>query len=291
MRAAPAWSGTVGDSVRPPANGYRALGHLFRVACDDPRLAERISSLLAPLLATEDAGSDPAAERIGVTRAPDGVTFVAEGSELHLATDGQLIDHLLWYVNSRAVDDVSFRGTGFHAAAVQRDGATLLCPAPSGAGKSTLAAGMVRDGWSYLSDEAVELDGRTGDLVPYPKPITLDPGAHHLFPEVQTALTDTVSWYVDPRAWGERPDYSPAAPSAVVLPWFRAGSDLEVDVVPPGQAFMALAPTTFLFRRAPERNMHVLGRLVRSTPVFRLTYGSLDQCREGVAHILHGAPA
>jgi hypothetical protein len=277
----------VDDRDLLPVEGYRALGHWFQVGCDDPELADRIASLLAPLRAAgREASCVPAPEQVRIGRGPDHVSFVAEHSALHLPSDGQVVDHLLWYVNSRAVDEVSARGTGFHAAALQRDGATLLCPAESGSGKSTLAAAMVRDGWTYLSDEAIEVDPRTGDLLPYPKPITLDPGVHHLFPEVRAVPADTESWYVDPAAWGERPGYLPCPPTAVVLPRFSAGSDLEVDVVPPGRAFMALAPTTFLFRRGPERNMRVLGRLVRGTPVYRLTYGSLEQSREGILHVL-----
>jgi len=282
----------VDDRDLLPVEGYRALGHWFQVDCDDPELADRIAGLLAPLrAAAREASCAPAPEQVRIGRGPDHVSFVAEHSALHLPSDGQVVDHLLWYVNSRAIDEVSSRGTGLHAAAFQREAVTLLCPAASGSGKSTLAAAMVRDGWTYLSDEAVEVDDRTGDLIPYPKPITLDPGAQHLFPEVQPITADTVSWYVDPQAWGERPAYSPSPPTAVVLPCFSAGSDLSIDDLPPGQAFMALAPTTFQFRRGPERNMRVLGRLVRGTPVFRLTYATLEQTREGMADILQGIPA
>ena len=45
-----------------------------------------------------------------------------------------------------------------HAAAVvAKEGLGLLIVGPSGSGKSTLAIGLIRQGWSYLSDDAVLL--------------------------------------------------------------------------------------------------------------------------------------
>ena len=50
---------------------------------------------------------------------------------------------------------------GLHAAGlVDPSGAGVLLVGPSGSGKSTLALGLVRDGWQYLSDDAVLLRAR-----------------------------------------------------------------------------------------------------------------------------------
>jgi hypothetical protein len=51
-------------------------------------------------------------------------------------------------------------------------------------GKTTLTAGLVRSGWSYLTDEAVAFDWDTGRSRPFPKPLSVDPGSQHLFPEL-----------------------------------------------------------------------------------------------------------
>ena len=49
-----------------------------------------------------------------------------------------------------------------HAAGlVTKDGEGLLLVAPSGCGKSTLAIGLIREGWKYLSDDAVLLRQRS----------------------------------------------------------------------------------------------------------------------------------
>ena len=163
-------------------------------------------------------------ERFVVVRRDGLIALTSDCSPpAEFAHEGQLVDHLQWLVNSRAIDEVSTRGTGLHAAALQRDGLTLLCPAASEHGKSTLAALMVRDGWTYLSDEAIEIEPSSGHLLPYPKAITLDPGSQRFFPEVRPRLDDTASWYVDPLAWGDRPRYRSAAPDAVVFCHFRDG--------------------------------------------------------------------
>ena len=51
------------------------------------------------------------------------------------------------------------------------------CPGASGSGKSTLTAGLARAGLGYLTDELAALDLASGQLLPYPKPITVKPGS------------------------------------------------------------------------------------------------------------------
>jgi hypothetical protein len=268
-------------------SSYQALGFPFTLEGADDDLHARLRSLLRPLASPV---ADPEVqERLVLGRRDGEIVLTSDGSPpAAFAHEGQLVDHVQWLVNSRAIDEVSTRGTGLHAAALQRDGVTLLCPAASEDGKSTLAALMVRDGWTYLSDEAIEIEQSSGHLLPYPKAITLDPGSQRFFPEVRPRLEDTASWYVDPLAWGDRTPYRSAAPDAVVFCRFREGSALSLDGVAPGPAFMALAPATFHFRRGPERHMPLLGRLVRSTRVVRLTYGDPHQALRGVQLIAEG---
>jgi hypothetical protein len=274
------------ESAPEQAVAYRALGVGLTVASDDPVLGSRAHALLAPLR------SDAVGEAVGrqstvrLSRDGDGcVMRVDRRGPMWFPTDGALLDQLQWYLNSEVIDELSHRGTGFHACALQRGAVTLLCPAASESGKSTLAALLVRAGWSYLSDEAVELasDGR---LLAYPKAITVDAGSQPFFPEVRPAHQDTASWYVDPGAWGRRPAAVPARPTIVLLPSFVVGSSPMVRLLTPGAAVLALASTTFIFRRDPERNLRALGGLVRSVPVLAMEYstpeGALDCVRQAL---------
>lgn len=283
VASSPSRQSAVGDL----GTSYEALDFRFAVTCDEPILGSRLAALFRPVQRAAAEALQAARQDIAIRRNGGGFSIEIDGIlDPGIRTAGEVLDHLQWHVNSQVIDRVSQRGTGFHAAALQRDGVTLLCPAESGSGKSTLAAALVRDGWTYLSDEAVEIDPAAGQLVPYPKAITLDPGAQHLFPEVRPEVADTQSWYADPDAWGPRAAYVPSAPTVVLLPRFALGGGLLVDSLAAGPALLALAQSTFHFRRGPERNLRRLGRMVRTTPVYSLRYESLDLALEGVRRVL-----
>jgi hypothetical protein len=61
----------------------------------------------------------------------------------------------------------------FHAGAVAVNGAVTAFAAESGRGKSTLTAALLQQGWDYVSDEALVIEGTTGAVRPYPKPLSL----------------------------------------------------------------------------------------------------------------------
>ena len=60
-----------------------------------------------------------------------------------------------------------------HAAVVEKNGKTVIMPAPPGSGKSTLCAGLVHRGWRLLSDELTLIDMKTGLIQPMARPINL----------------------------------------------------------------------------------------------------------------------
>lgn len=65
-------------------------------------------------------------------------------------------DHEIWGLMAEPVMRTIFRLRdipSFHAAALTRDGRTVLVVGDKGAGKSTTSAGLVRAGWTLLSDD------------------------------------------------------------------------------------------------------------------------------------------
>ena len=81
---------------------------------------------------------------------------------------------------SRTWPSTGPRDTSCHASAVARDGVAVVFAADADSGKSTLATILVEAGFDYLTDEATAIDLDTGEVVGYPKPITLDPGSQQL---------------------------------------------------------------------------------------------------------------
>ena len=60
-----------------------------------------------------------------------------------------------------------------HAGAVVRGGAAVLLPAGSGSGKTTLTAGLLTRGFRLFSDEVAAIDVASGQLVGYPRALSV----------------------------------------------------------------------------------------------------------------------
>jgi hypothetical protein len=71
-------------------------------------------------------------------------------------------------------------------------------PGASGAGKTSLVAGLVREGWSYLSDEAAPIDPETMLVEAYPKPLSIKPG---MFAGSAELLDPDRSWPISSSEW------------------------------------------------------------------------------------------
>ena len=80
----------------------------------------------------------------------------------------------------------TWTGAVCHAGAVAHEGNGVLFPADPESGKTTLTCGLVRAGFSYLSDEAVAFRPGTSVIEPYPKPLSLDRGSWFLFPDLES---------------------------------------------------------------------------------------------------------
>lgn len=70
-------------------------------------------------------------------------------------------DHEIWGLMAEPVMRTIFRNRdipSFHAAALTREGRTMLVVGDKGAGKSTTSAGLVRSGWILLSDDLSRIE-------------------------------------------------------------------------------------------------------------------------------------
>lgn len=187
----------------------------------------------------------------------------------------RVLDRVVAAVNARVVSHLGRTGTALHAGAVQRGAATVVLPAATGRGKSTLVAGLLRDGWGYLTDEAVLLD-HSLRAHPYPKPLTVERGAQELFADLgDPPFRGTSSWYLRPMDLTTDWLAEPARPTVVLLPEWARGAACSVDLLTPGHAVMALATRVFAFGVHPERHLERLVRVARSVPVARVRYPDL----------------
>ena len=181
-----------------------------------------------------------------------------------------------------------------HAGGVERDGVGVVLPAPMESGKTTLTTGLVRAGFGYLTDEAVAFDRHTRRIVPYPKPISLDPGSWPLFPELEphepcpTDAYRASQWQVPPAAI--RADALGAACPArfVIFPGYESDTTTELVPLPRSEALIEIAKNTFRFDREGRPTLEVLAAVIREADVYRLPNRSLDEAVAAVTRLFDG---
>lgn len=183
---------------------------------------------------------------------------------------------VFWLLNRFAVVHMPETHVAFHAGAVAHAGVVLMLPASSGSGKSTLTAALVESGCDYGSDELAVVDPTTMRLLPYPKPISLDPGSWPLFPAVDPDASRNLGlslrqWQVRPAQL--RPGAAPAEGTVlhVVVPRYVAGGPLELTPLARARALVHLAGQSFLPEIDQRARLEGLAAIVRRLTCWQLT--------------------
>jgi HprK-related kinase A len=167
-----------------------------------------------------------------------------------------------------------------HAAAVEREGRALVITGHSGAGKSTLSALLGERGWRFLGDEFALLDPESGQLHPFPRPVSLKNEAiaqigevapDRLGPILSGTPKGTVRHLRPNRAAIAGMD-EPARPALILFP--RFGRDLDPAIRPVGaaEAFMRLTQASTNYVALGERGFSALSGFVESVPARAIDY-------------------
>ena len=288
-----------GDDARTVRSApYDALGYRFAVNAE-PDLLARIDATLAALRRTEE---EAPTHEIRLVRAPQSDAPAGDGDDgtpVLLTLDGVQLRHgpldvvtsdLLWEINNRAVSR-PHDSLVFHAAVCAGpDGRAVVLAGTANAGKSTLVTGLVRDGFTYLTDEAAALAPERDEVVSYPKPIGLDPGSWPVFPDLAHLDRGLSSsrWWLDAAALG-----APVAPpgsthpvAQVAFVRYEAGAAPEVQQLRPVEAVLALAENLFNLADHGQQGLDRLARLALAVPCHRVVYGSLDDAIAQVRGLL-----
>jgi hypothetical protein len=282
--------------------GYRTpamtgLSYRFAVRSNDGRLGRCVQSLLAGL---HEAGAGPTApveHWYSLTANADGTIDVARDGEpvAQAQRPGEAVGWLVWDVN-RGAAQAGRNHLLFHAAGLQDGDAGVLIPGATGAGKSTLAAGLVRAGLAYLSDElmALEIDG--GRLLPYAKPMTLKPGGADALrlmwppPIGANDLRAGEEWLLAVGDDAGRPVGAACVPELVVVPRYQPGHATQLKPLSDTEAFVALAVNAVNFVEHGSDGARALGQLVTRCECVALTMSDLDEAVEVVRQLLSGLP-
>jgi HprK-related kinase A len=170
-----------------------------------------------------------------------------------------------------------------HAATVEKDGRALIMTGESGAGKSTLAALLGERGWRLMGDEFALLDMASGELLPFPRAISLKNGSI----AVMEAEVDAARF--GPRLDGTpkgairhlRPNRDALArmgeggqPALILFP--RFGETAAVRGVGQAEIFIRLTQASTNYVALGRRGFDALTGLVRNVPALAIDYPDTD---------------
>lgn len=255
--------------------------HRFDVSTESaPGLVERLQLITRPLVSghTRDRVAHYRILRGRDPQVPYALYF--ESTRLLLARSVEpLVRFLCWHVNQSMVARSCRHHVVLHAATATRAGITVMLPGDQEHGKTTTVAGLLREGYDYVTDEATVIQPATLQVLPFPKALSIDEGSWHLFPECRTLFQDhTQQWQVPAEVLGGRSLHRPVAPpKLIVFPKYCEGASTTLVPASPGQAVTGLVSSTFRFTERPGLNLAVLGALASGATAAYLRIGDLEQ--------------
>ncbi len=171
-----------------------------------------------------------------------------------------------------------------HAAAVHKDNMGILMPGKSGAGKSTLCAWFVKNGYTYLTDEAICFPTGQSRFHSFTRPIHFKPGSISALDTLSNGRdiddqseTDGRIKIVPHRSLNA--NWKSAVPDVCLLlfPEYATDHDFSLEPLKSAQASMALMGVHANARNLEHHGFHEITNIARSTPAFRLVYSDYTQ--------------
>ncbi|MBY6068643.1 hypothetical protein KUW17_18000 [Leisingera aquaemixtae] len=268
--------------------GYVSEFGRLLIESDDLRLAEQLDEILGQY-ACEDIGAGQEWAKAGREWVKARCVYCEGGGRGVFLGDTPLWgrstrDEARYFLIREAAETLCGDGqvgAVLHGAAVLGSSGALLIVGDSGRGKSTLAQGLVEAGCGFLADDhlPLHLDGR--HLLAFPAGSAVKHGARELSEVRRLAVRhgklassrNRVNYLTLPpaAAVGARVPIK-----AIVLPEFRAGSDLAVEKIDPEQAFTDCVVTG---ARPSRRNTQItpLAVMCDTFPAYRLIFGESQQ--------------
>jgi Coenzyme PQQ synthesis protein D (PqqD) len=267
---------------------FRALDFDFTVETDHAGLAQYLDSAFAALAT---GGNASHVARLNVAGADSEARVMIDDRTLSVPPGSAYLLPTLMSAVNRAVVDASTDRLLVHASAVEADGRAILFPAPMEAGKSTLAAGLLRAGYRYVTDEAVAIDLATLEVQPYPRPISLDRGAWPLFADLRPATPKgverfcTEQWHISPL--DIRPDAiaRPSRPGVVAFPRYAPEKRTQARTIERSQALCELVGCAFNLDGLGAPAFDTLARVVTTSPCYRFTVSDLGRACDVVGQL------
>lgn len=278
------------DRLRHTTGRFLTFHHDFAVRTDDPRLAAYFTRTL---LSFATSGS-PARWYSVVTggSSEERYRIYLDEEGLFAAKDiDRAVRYLLWHINAQVIQGSSGNLLIHAAGATMGDGAVVL-PGEMNAGKTTLVAGLVLDGFGFLTDELVALNLETGLVDPYPRPLNIGKGSWEVLSRLQPADRDNGTplpegiWHVDVKSIRSDAVARPTPIRWVIAPTFQRGATTQLENMSRPEAVQLLLRVAFNAERFGGTGIRALVAAVRSARCARLVNGDLASAVAAVRRFL-----
>jgi hypothetical protein len=213
------------------------------------------------------------------------LAFRLGDKHFRFAERNALIPTFEWGLNW-CVGNFQSRYLCIHAAVLEKNGFSVVLPAPPGSGKSTLCAMLMFAGWRLLSDEHCLIDPDDGLIIPCVRPISLKNKSinvvNRLYPKVQIChiTPDThkgTIGYVAPSALSWQQQSKKVKPFLVIFPRYQADQQqIKVEQLSQHQIFMQLAENSFNYSVLGATGFETMANLVNQTKGFQICYNNGD---------------
>ncbi len=213
---------------------FEALGTAYQVSSE----CIWCSQMLAVLLSAYQATPSKARSSYHFRRDDDGVDLLKGGRSIYQGSREDAVNLFLLDLYRDIIESAANQWL-LHAAALVRDGQTLVLAGPSGSGKSTMTRALLRSGWSYLSEEIVSLAEDGLDALRRPMHLE-DPTQLHGIEGFAAATAmpagPTSFWIAAP----EGPPVKPGRVQAVVRLYYRPNEPTSLTALSSSQALIEL---------------------------------------------------
>ena len=275
---------------------FRVLSYRFGVRWGWDEAGAYVRFALSHFVAGPSDDSDQAARELACYRfTSDGTSYrLLLGQEVVVESDDprDALNHFSWHVNfvamQTAVDHVVIHA----GAVVTPTGSGVLLPGPSGSGKTGLVAGLVREGFGYLSDEAGAIDPLTRRVCPYPKALSIKPGMFDRFTDVvdrsRAWPISAQMWLIDAETLRRDAMADPTELDHVIFPTHRAGATTRVTPLSAAETVIALHENTANRSIFGPRALPLLGDLAKRAASYRLETSDPDEAVRVVCELTAG---
>jgi HprK-related kinase A len=170
-----------------------------------------------------------------------------------------------------------------HASSVEKDGKVLIMTGESGSGKSTLSALLASRGWRFMGDEFALVDPISGDIHPFPRPVSLKNEAIAMmrallpatrFGPVQLATAKGDICHLIPGSAAIAAMNDPAPPALILFPGY--GLPRAIRPVGTSETFVRLTQASTNYTALGEAGFDALTRLVTRVPACAIDYPDTD---------------